>query len=143
MVKDLIDAVSNALYANFEQVDIMSEGIEQGFEAPTFYIHLVDASEKRLLGDRAIRNVSLDVHYFPMSENEPKAEINVIASKLYGVLRRIDLLDGTSINGLNLHHEIEDDVLHFFVEYKPIVYYVGEKPDMQEEVTHELEIINE
>lgn len=143
MIKEIIDGISNALYANFQQVDIVSEGIEQGFTEPTFFIGVVETSEIPLLGNRAYRSMLFDIQYFPLSKNEPNNEIELTASKLYKILRRITLLDGDMLNGLRLNHKTEDGVLHFFVEYKPIVYYVGEAPDLQEEISYSVEVKNE
>lgn len=143
MVSDIVDGISNALYENFEGVDILSEGIEQGFTEPCFFIMVVDASEKPLIGNRAIRDVLIDIHYFPEDENEPNAEIERVASNLYGVLRRIELPDGTLLNGLKLRHENKDLVLHFFVEYKPIVHYESEIYDDMETLTNEIEVRND
>lgn len=144
MIKDIVDGISNELYANFEGVDILSEGIEQGFTEPCFYIATVNASETRLLGDRAIRNVLMDIHYFPLSESEPNAEMELTASKLYGVLRRLNLLDGTSLSGLNLNHTIQEGVLHFFVEYKPTIRYVDDNPvESMGEVHNKIEVKDE
>ena len=141
MVNDIVDGISDALYSNFEDVTVYSEKIEQGFTEPCFFIMPLNPSETPLIGNRAYRNVPIDVHYFPFSKSEPNKEMELIASKLYGVLRRLRLLNGNSLNGMNLHHEIEGGVLHFFVEYKPIIIYVGEPVDMQDTLTHNTEVV--
>lgn len=143
MVNNIIDGISNALYENFEGVTIHSESIEQGFNEPCFFVMPLNPSEAPLLGDRAYRSVPLDIHYFPKSKTAPNAEMDGVASKLYGILRRINLLDGNSLNGMKLHHEIQDDVLHFFVEYKPIIKYMREPDELQESLTHEVGITND
>lgn len=142
MVNDIIDGISNALYANFEGVAIYSESIEQGFDEPCFFVMPLNPSETPLIGVRAYRSVPLDIHYFPKSKTAPNAEMEGVASKLYGILRRIALLDGNSLNGMKLHHEIQDNVLHFFVEYKPIIKYMRDPDEMQEDLTHKVGIAN-
>lgn len=141
MVSDIVDGISNAIYANFQGVTVYSEKIEQGLVEPCFFIMPLNPSETPLIGDRAYRTVPIDVHYFPISKSEPNKEMEQTASKLYGVLRRLQLLDGNSLNGMNLHHEIEGGVLHFFVEYKPIIIYVSEPDAMQENLTHNTEVV--
>lgn len=138
MVNDVIDGISNALYENFEGVEIRSEGIEQGYVEPSFFIECVSTTEIPLLGDRAYRSMLFDVHYFPSSEHEENKELQTVASMLYKVLRRITLLDGDMLNGLRLNHKITDGVLHFFVEYKPTIFYVGDKPSMQEDLRYKV-----
>lgn len=141
MVNNIIDGISNVLYENFKGVSIHSESIEQGFEEPCFFVVPLNSSETPLVGARAIRNVPLDIHYFPKSKTAPNAEIEGVAAKLYVVLRRISLLSGEMLNGMDLHHEIENGVLHFFVKYTPIVRYVGEPDEMQNEITHNVGVI--
>lgn len=141
MVSDIIDGISNALYANFEGITVYSESVEQGLIEPCFFVMPLNPSETSLIGDRAIRNVPMDIHYFPFSKSEPRAEMELTASKLYGVLRRIALLDGNKLNGMNLHHEIENGVLHFFVEYKPIIRYPKTPDTAMETFTHNTEVL--
>lgn len=143
MVNDIIDGISNALYENFEGVKIHSESIEQGFTEPCFFVMPLNPSETPLIGDRAYRTVPMDIHYFPKNKMTQNAEMESVASKLYGILRRITLLSGDSLNGMKLHHEIQDDVLHFFVEYKPIIKYMREADPMQEELAHEVGIADD
>lgn len=135
MVSDIINGISNALYSNFEGVTIYTESIEQGFESPCFFIMPLNVSESPLMGARAFRNMAFDVHYFPMSERASNAEIQTIASKLFGVLKRIDLLNGDKLNGFKLRYEVENGVLHFFVEYKPTIRYPVDAVEAQGELT--------
>ena len=134
MVNDIIDGISNALYENFNDVEIYSDKLPQGFKKPCFFILSLISSEDRLLGDRAKRTLQFDVHYFPKGGN---SELYEVEQKLYEVLRHIQLLNGDSLNGLKLHGEIEDGVLHFFVQYLPIVHYsFGDKADNMANLQH-------
>lgn len=143
MVSDLINGISNALYTNFEGVDIYSESIEQGFNEPCFFVVTLNASESPLLGARALRNVDFNIQYFPSSEHAKNAEIEAVAAKLYGVLRRITLLNGDSVNGMNLHHETQDGVLHFFVKYRAVIYYSEEPSELQGSISHSVGVNND
>lgn len=132
MVNDIINGISNALYKNFEGVEIYSDRLEQGFKEPCFFILSLISSEDRLLGDRAKRTLQFDIHYFPKGD-----EIHEMEQNLYGVLRCIKLLNGDMLNGLKLHSEVVDRVLHFFVQYVPIIRYVGDEPETMENLQHE------
>lgn len=133
MVNDIINGISNALYDNFEGVEIYSDRLEQGFKEPCFFILSLISSEDRLLGDRAKRTLQFDIHYFPKGGND---EIHEVEQNLYGVLRRIKLLNGDMLNGLKLHSEVVDRVLHFFVQYVPIIRYAGDEPEIMENLKH-------
>lgn len=143
MVSDLINGISNALYNNFEGVDIYSESIEQGFSEPCFFVVTLNSSETPLLGVRALRSVDFNVQYFPSNKHAENAEIEAVAAKLYGVLRRITLLNGDSVNGMNLHHETQDGVLHFFVKYRAVIYYPVEPVETQGSFSHSVGVNND
>lgn len=48
-----------------------------------------------------------------------------VAMRLQFSLERIALLDGDLVNGADVHYEIVDGVLHFFITYKMVVRYSG------------------
>lgn len=134
MVNDIVNGISNALYENFEGVEIYSDRLEQGFKEPCFFILSLIGSEDRLLCDRAKRTLQFDIHYFPKGGND---EIHEVEQKLYGVLRCVKLLNGDSLNGLKLHSEVVDRVLHFFVQYAPIVHYVKDGVETMGNLKHD------
>lgn len=147
MINDVLNGVSNALYDAFDIKNIYLETVNQGFKKPCFFIMLVNEKEHPLLGNRAQREILLDVHFFT---NNGKEEALQVASKLYSVLRCIQLhkydeetetlIDTDQLNGFNLNYEIIDNVLHFFVTYKPIIYYSKNVADSMEELTKTVEV---
>lgn len=131
MILDIIDKITDAL-VKVKDISINLEPIEQGFEKPSFFILPIHETEEILIGDRAKRTVTFDVHYFTGEINEPKADLLNVANKLYPVLKKLGKEDNEEnyfLNGFNLHHEIVDGVLHFFVTYKYIVIYNDDVSD--------------
>lgn len=122
MINEIVDGISTAIYNAFGEVPIYSEEVEQGFEDGSFFIVTLDASESRMLGNRAIRNNPFDVMYFPQGKKR-NFDLRETSSVLYKALRDIELPDGSRLNGLKMHDKIEDGILHFFVEYKAVIYY--------------------
>ena len=128
MVNEIIDGLSVTLSEEFDGVTIYSESVLQGFNEPCFFILNLTSEEIRLLGNRAKRNVSFDIHYFPESKISPKEECQRVAESLYPLLRQITLLDGSKLLGLSLNHEVIDGVLHFYIEFKPVIRYMDNVP---------------
>lgn len=137
MVNRIIYGISNALSKSFQGVRIYVDNVEQGLEEPCFFIVPLISKEKPLLDVRAMRSISFDVHYFTRSGN---LDLQATASTLYRVLKRITLLkentfEGESeemLNGFNMRHEVVDGVLHFFVDYKPLIRYEKDPVEKQE-----------
>lgn len=123
MINDIISGITNGIYEEFGSGHkIYTENIEQGLSEPCFFIVLLEAQQSRIIGNRFMLNASFDVHYFPSTKAKNK-EMQEAAQRLYGVLQRITLLDGDMLNGFDLKWEMVEDVLHFFVSYKPTVKY--------------------
>lgn len=136
MVNDIVNGITKAIYNEYgTSCKIYTESIEQGFTEPCFFVAVLESDQTRIVGNRYQRNISLDVHYFPAQKAKNK-EMQEVAQVLYGILERVALLDGTMINGFQMHDQAVDDVLHFFVTYKPIVMYeMAEEPHMEEVAT--------
>lgn len=121
MINDIVNGISNAIYEKYgQQCRIYTENVEQGLKEPCFFIAVLKANQARIIGNRYKLTVSLDVHYFPATKAKNK-EINEVAQALYAALMQIKLINGDMLNGLDLHWEAVEDVLHFFVTYKPVV----------------------
>lgn len=147
MIQDIIDEITYTLNYKIKDISINLEVVEQGFEKPSFFILPINETEEILIGDRAKRTVTFDVHYFTGEINEPKADLLKVANSLYPVFKRLEkvktdengeiVIDEETrkpkfepyLNGFNLHHEIVDGVLHFFVTYKYIVIYNDDVSD--------------
>lgn len=126
MINDIVAAISNAIYAEYGQNKrIYTESIEQGFKEPCFFIAVLEAEQSRYIGNRYKLTVPVDVHYFPGTKAK-RREMQDVAQVLHFSLQRITLADGDMLNGYALHWEVVEEVLHFFVTYKPIVRYASE-----------------
>ena len=76
------------------------------------------------MGNRYFRSNQFCIHYFPKS-NEPNAECLEIVEDLYDILEMIEI-DGDLVHGTEMSNEIDDGVLHFFVNYD---FFELRKPD--------------
>lgn len=118
MVNSIIDAISIELNKIFgDDYEIYSENVKQGLKEPCFFILLIKPSSTPKLGSRSLREYNFDIHYFPKSKDEQKREINEVMESLTEDLEYIQTSDGL-IRGTDIHAEVIDDVLHFFISYK-------------------------
>lgn len=121
MVNKIIDGISIKINEVFgDEYSIYSEGIEQGFEEPCFFICMLKPSNFDKLGNRSYREYTFDIHYFPRETNEKNFEMNSIAEELFDTLRLIEVSNDL-IQGRDMEYEIVDNILHFKVKYKLFV----------------------
>lgn len=130
MINDIIDGLSVALYDAFPSCKIYSEQVKQGLQEPCFFIDTVTSLEKPLLKDRVKREIELDIHYFTKGDN---AERQRVAADLYQLFKFVTLLNGDTLRGWKLSHEIVDGVLHFYVTFKPILRAVPVEVDLMDD----------
>lgn len=105
---------------------IYDNNVNQGMEKPCFFINFLDGEESRQIG-LEIRSY-LDTLYFDITgfaENDDRATLNDMIDKLYD-LEYIKLENGVLIRADKMKPKIEDDVLHFFIDYK---VFVNKKDD--------------
>lgn len=97
---------------------VYDDAVTQGMEKPCFFINFLDGEESRQIG-LEIKSY-LDTLHFDITgfaENDDRASLNDMADKLY-YLEYISLNDGTLLRADKLKPKIEDNVLHFFIDYK-------------------------
>lgn len=100
---------------------------EQGLEKPCFFIKVLDGNEKREIGieNRFYRNL-LNLVVIGHTLDGNTEILNDMIDNLYE-LEYIELSDGSLIRAVKLHHKIEDDVLHFFIDYNLFIEKDGNK----------------
>ena len=138
MITAIIDALSIAINAEFgENYEIYTESVEQGFSEPCFSILCLNPSVSQKLGKRYFRTNQFCIHYFPSSEEE-RTECHSVAERLFGALEYITVT-GDLCRGTNMHYEISDDVLLFFVNYDLFVRKDEASEPVMEILTHDTE----
>lgn len=116
MINKITESISIALDAEFgEEYTIMREVSKQDLKEPCFFIACINPSMKQFLGRRYCRKNQFAIQYFPKSEcvNE---ECGSVAERLFFCLEYIAVLKDL-LRGTNMHYEIADNVLNFFVNY--------------------------
>lgn len=111
----LIQAIAKGIDGVFEDCEIYEDEIEQGLNEPCFLIAEIDNSMELVLGSRYKESHSFDIHYFP-KENFVR-EMHQVSDVLFEILEYIDTGEGL-LRGSNLRSNIQDGVLHFFVDYE-------------------------
>lgn len=101
-----------------EGYHVYDSAVTQGMETPCFFINFLDGEESRQIGLET--KSYLDILHFDITGfavNDDRASLNDMADKLY-YLEYITLNDGTLLRADSLKPKIQDNVLHFFIDYK-------------------------
>lgn len=124
MVKEVIDEVVlgiaakiKEIYKGKEKYPIYTDRTEQGEERPCFFIKTLIDERKRETGlqDDYYRDL-LNIVVIGYTLDGNTEILHSMIENLYD-LEYIKLSDGSLIRAMKLHPKIEDDVLHFFIDY--------------------------
>lgn len=122
--------IAGALAKAFPGTTIYDEEIEQGLEPPYILIQLLTTSQVQELDRRYIRTHTFDITFFPVGP-QYNEEAHATAEILYDALAAVEI-DGEIYRGINMKHEVNDQTLHFFVDYNFWVWKPKpETPKMQ------------
>lgn len=121
MINKIIDGISVAIHSEFgDSYEIYTESVEQGLVEPCFSILCLNPTISQKLGKRYFMTNRFCVHYFPSSD-EKKSECHTVMGRLMDALEIINV-DGDQCRGTDMHGEVVDNVLSFFVNYDFYVY---------------------
>ena len=132
MINSIIAAVSVALNAEFgNEYTIYTEEVKQGLEEPCFFIACINPTHRLFRGKRYFRANQFALQYFPANTDRAREECNAVAERLYLCLEYISVA-GDLTRGTQMHFEVIDGVLNFFVNYDMFVYKLEDTPVMAE-----------
>ena len=130
MISKIVDGICIALNAEFgDTYKIYTESIEQGLQEPCFSVLCVNPTNELFLGKKYFRQNLFCIQYFP-SSNDKYEECMEVLERLYDCLEIISVGDDSQ-RGTQMHGEVVDGVLNFFVNYDMFVYRVESVDDME------------
>ena len=135
MINGLINGIVRALNKEFnaesDTYEIYKEEIKQGLQEPAFFVQSINPSMNLFLGKRYFQQAHILIQYFPKSTNYLE-ECSNMGDQLPWVIEWITC-DGDSkpLHGYNMHSELVDGVLNFFVDYEFFIRKI-ENPDLME-----------
>lgn len=140
MINTIISAISNTLDTEFGY-DVHLGQVEQGLEIPCFFINCLNPQISKFPGNRYYRGNQFCIQYVPKSIPNSHAalwECNEVAESLTWCMECIDV-NGDLLRGTNMHHEIADGILNFFMNYNCFVCK-EETHTVMDNITSEMEV---
>lgn len=134
MIQGIKQGVIDALHARYgDAKTYLYDEEEQGFVPGSFWIVELSGAQEQVVGQRYLRTEHLDVRYYG-TEDGGTEELHAIADDLTDVLEYVTD-DAGLIRGENMNYQIEDGVLHFFVDYRIHLWKQKEKVPYMETLT--------
>ena len=131
MINEIIKGVSMKLNATFGAgYKIYQNDVEQGFKEPCFFIAVLKPDISPLQKNRFMNRNPLDIHYCPTNVSN-NTEVFTVAGDLMECLEFITLPNGDVLHGTSMSYEVEDGVLHFFVNFNLTLSRPSEETPME------------
>lgn len=130
---DIIQAIANKIAQFVPDATIYRESIEQGFEAPSFYIHSINGTSKDELMEYQMRRESFCIMYFPDTNNEDvgvREQCMMMERQLYD---NMDYLPDYNLKIKGKDSQIVEEALQFKfkVSYRVVNVDEAEKARME------------
>lgn len=135
MINTVLNSVVYALDTKYNKknqpktIPIVTEDLHQNFPLPGFFVSIFNVSKDPLLGDRCMLDITVNIVYYPNEQNtRKKNDMNKIRMDLINLLTNIPLVNANlqtigALRGFDEYSEIEENVLHFYISFKPIMCF--------------------
>ncbi|MBA4688697.1 MAG: hypothetical protein H2184_16270 [Candidatus Galacturonibacter soehngenii] len=130
MIYKTIIGISQALKEEFKESCVVFNEEEQELKSSCFLIVPTKYEQKQKLGNRYELLQSFEIRYIPLNAKEYTLECANVMPKLFATLEYITI-DGDLTRGTNMSAQIQDGMLHFFVDFNLFVLKVEERFNME------------
>jgi hypothetical protein len=135
MGNDLITGVMTRLRDTFgEDTTVYFDEVKQELNEPCFFVRTLEVSQELVVRNRYRRIYHLDIEYHPEDRQQTAREIADVANAMLMAMEYIHIGDNLT-RGTNIRYEVQDKVLHFFVDYDFFVFKVLEEEEYMETLT--------
>lgn len=135
MINKIISAIADNIKLKFENINIYTEKVKQGFEKPCFSIICTNCQKNIYRGQRYRLNADIEIHYYSSSRDD----YNDVMLKLFDIINYIEV-DSYSIRAVKMSMTQKEDCCLFAVGYD-FFCYMEEEKEMMGEYMEKLNII--
>lgn len=132
MGNDIITGIIQKLRDTFgSEITVYVDEEKQELSEPCFFIRILTVSQDLVIRNRYRRVYSLDIEYHPEDREKIARELAEAADTLSMALEYIHIGDNLT-RGSGIHYEVQDGVLHFFIDYDFFVFKVLDREEYME-----------
>ena len=117
IITNIKDSIVKKLKTSYPLCEVYDEVVKQGMVEPCFFVKIIEQDSKKEMKNHYKFKYMFDIHYF-LNENTENLneQYHSMAENLYEKLELFTDLSGGYLRGLDKRHDIQDNVLHFFVD---------------------------
>ena len=117
IITNLKDSIIKTLKTLYPSYEIYDELMKQGMVEPCFFVKIIEQNTTKKMKNKFKFKYMFDIHFF-LDENTANLneQYHAMAENLYEQLELFTDLSGGYLRGLDKRHDIQDNVLHFFVD---------------------------
>jgi hypothetical protein len=117
IINNIKNSIANMLKTLYPSYEVNDETLKQGLIEPCFFVKLIDQNTNKEIKNRFNFNTMFSIQYFLDENTENLFEQYIdMAEILYEKLSLFIDLSGGYLRGSNMRHEIQDNILTFFVD---------------------------
>ena len=140
MENDVVNGTISKLRDVFgEETVIYLDEVKQELSEPCFFVRTLEVSQELTICNRYRRIYSMDIEYHPSDPDKVVREIQQVADTLLMQLEYIHVGENLT-RGTDIRYEVQDKVLHFFVDYDFFVFKVLDRTENMEELIQTQEV---
>lgn len=117
IITNIKNSIIKTIKISYPTYEVYDEIVKQGLVEPCFFVRVIEQNTKKQISNHYKFNIMLDIHYFlDINTGNLNEQYHEMAETLYEKLELFTDLSGGYLRGLNKRHDIQDSVLHFFVD---------------------------
>ena len=113
---------------------IYLDEVKQELQEPCFFVRILEVSQEPGLDNRYRRKYFLDIEYHCDEDVQTARKFADVANTLLMAVEYIYMGDDL-VRGTGIHYEVQDNVLHFFINYDFFVFRVPDEVPYMETLT--------
>ena len=135
MINKIIKAIADNIKSKYENINVYTQEVKQGFEKPCFSIICVTSENNIFRGQRYRMTADIEIHYYNGRKRE---DYNNIMLQLFDIINYVNI-DGFSLRPVKMAINIKEDYCLFNAAYD-FFYYLKEDKEFMGEHKERLNI---
>lgn len=137
MINKIIKAIANDIKNKYENINVYTEEVKQGFERPCFSVICVSSENNIFRGQRYRMTADIEIHYY---NDRKREDYNNVMLQLFDIINYVNV-DNFPLRAVKMAMDTKDNYCLFNVTYD-FFYYLEEEKEIMGEYMEKLSVIS-